>query len=245
MLYRCIIIGSLLCLSACTFPSSPRDDATGSGGENPQNYVSNLTEDERIALAKKRRSYITGIRKGDFYSLRNAPEDALSYYLTVAEKIPNDPSVRKKIAHVYALMKNWPRAYAEYIKVPMSELDVDETQELLHTLFFDETTFDRLGELTKLGVSSGALEYLEAVDICYSTIHNCIVHIESYTGSEDRIIDLQNQIKKSQKISPDYQYRNLLVAAKYYEQGMYRATETLLREILKERPDYIEAKKIL
>jgi tetratricopeptide (TPR) repeat protein len=89
------------------------------------------------------------------------------------------------------------------------------------------------------------VDYYTLVDTCYTGIHNCIVAIEAYSGSEDRTIDLQNQIKKAEKISPDYQYRNLLVAAKYYEQGMYRATEKLAREILKERPDYLEVSKIL
>ncbi len=161
------------------------------------------------------------------------------------EKLPEDPIIRKKIAHVYALMKNWARSYKEYIQVPQSELNTDEVNEMLQALFFDESTFDRLGELTKLQIQSGALEYYETVDVCYSTIHNCIIHIQSYTGTEARIIDLQNQIQKAEKISPDYQYRNLLVAAKYYEQRMFRAVETILYEVLGERPDYIEAKKML
>ena len=62
---------------------------------------------------------MSGIRKGDFYSLRNAPEEALSYYLSVAEKIPDDQVVRKKIAHVYFLLKNWQKAYSEYSQVPV------------------------------------------------------------------------------------------------------------------------------
>lgn len=78
-------------------------------------YQSSLDPDERIMLAKKRKSYMNGIRKGDFYSLRNAPEEALSYYLVVEEKLPNDQVVRKKIAHVYFLLKNWTHAYEKYV----------------------------------------------------------------------------------------------------------------------------------
>ena len=234
----------VLFLVSCGRLSGTEWEKRGSGATNGS-YAVTMTEDERIDLAKKRRSYMSGIRKWDFYSLRNAPEEALSYYLSVQEKIPDDQVVRKKIAHVYAIMKNWSRAYAEYIRVPLSELDPDEMRELLASLFFDDTTFDRLGELEKLHLSTWSLEYYQAVDMCYSTIHNCIVHIEAYTWAEDRIIDLQNQIKKAEKISPDYQYRNLLVAAKYYEQWMYLAVETILREVLVERPDYMEAKKML
>lgn len=236
-----ILIISLL--SSCVRTGDTSSVLTGSLSETP--YITTLTDDERIAMAKKRRSQITGIRKGDFYSLRNAPEEALTYYMEALEKLPEDPIIRKKIAHVYALMKNWARSYKEYIQVPQSELNTDEVNEMLQALFFDESTFDRLGELTKLQIQSGALEYYETVDVCYSTIHNCIIHIQSYTGTEARIIDLQNQIQKAEKISPDYQYRNLLVAAKYYEQRMFRAVETILYEVLGERPDYIEAKKML
>jgi tetratricopeptide (TPR) repeat protein len=244
MYMRIFLIVFSLFLSSCAWSS--QDRWTGSGStDSIKTYRASIDSDERIALAKKRRSYITGIRKGDFYSLRNAPEEALSYYLQVQEKLPDDQVVRKKTAHVYYLLKNWWRAYAEYIKVPLSELSPLETKELLSALLFDEGTFDRLGELQKLPVSTGSLEHSEMVDTCYTGIHNCIIAIQSYTGSESQILDLALQIKKAEKITPEYDYRNLLVAAKYYEQWMYRASEKILREILLDRPDYAEVKKIL
>ena len=241
---RISLIVSCLILVSCG--QSRESLSTQSGTiDTPKTYVSSLSADERISLAKKRRSYITGIRKGDFYSLRNAPEEALSYYIGIQEKLPNDQVVRKKTAHVYFLLKNWSRSYAEYIQVPLSELVWEEKDELLSSLFFDESMLDRLGELTKLNLSTGSLDYYRTVDTCYTGIHNCIVAIEAYTGSEDRMLDLASQIRKAEKITPDYPYRNLLVAAKYYEQRMYRASELLLREILRDRPDYMEGKKIL
>ncbi len=244
MNYRIFLISICFLLSSCSFTEKTLSTGTGKTIA-PQVYVASITADERIELAKKRKSYITGIRKGDFYSLRNAPEEALSYYLSVQEKLPNDQVVRKKTANVYYLLKNWSRAYEEYIKVPLSELTEPEKKQLLNALFFDENIFDRLGEIQKLSLSTGSTEYYEMIDICYSGIHNCIVNLEAYSGSETRISDLQSQIKKSEKISPDYQYRNLLVAAKFYEQGSYRLTEKFAREMLLERPDYLEVKKIL
>lgn len=235
---------SLLFVSACSLAQKDWWAATGST-EPQKTYVASITSDERIELAKKRRSYITGIRKGDFYSLRNAPEEALSYYLEVQEKLPKDQVVRKKTANVYYILKNWTKSYGEYIKVPLSELSDMEIQQLLDALFFDETIFDRLGELQKFTLSTGSIDYYQTIDTCYSGIHNCIVWIASYSGWENRVIDLQDQIKKAEKISPDYQYRNLLVWAKLYEQWSYRATEKIAREILLERPDYMEVKKIL
>ena len=188
---------------------------------------------------------MTGIRKWDFYSLRNAPEEALTYYLGVAEKLPRDQVVRKKIAHVYFLLKNWGRAYAEYIKVPIAELSPSEQEELFQSLFFDETLFDRIGELTKMTLSTGALDYYRQVDRCYGGIHDCIIGIEGYSGSSERILDLKNQVKNASKISESLEYRNLLTAAKLYEQKMYRASAKITEEILRQFPDYTEAKKIL
>jgi tetratricopeptide (TPR) repeat protein len=80
---------------------------------------------------------MSGIRKGDYYSLRNNSEEALSYYLQVAEKLPNDLVVRKKIAHVYALQKNWKAAYENYVQVPILELSATEKSEMIQSLFFD------------------------------------------------------------------------------------------------------------
>ena len=234
---------SLFLISSCT--SAPHEVDTRVVLSDTGSYRASIDPDERVALAKKRKNYITGIRKWDFYSLRNAPEEALSYYISVAEKIPKDQVVRKKIAHVYYLMKNWGRAYAEYTKVPLAELSDIEKDELFSSLFFDETLYDRVGELARFSLSSGALDYYTHVDICYSTIHDCIVGIEAYTGSSEKILSLQSQIKNATKISEAYEYRNLLVAATFYEQKMYRASMKITQEMLKSFPDYIEAKKIL
>jgi tetratricopeptide (TPR) repeat protein len=204
-----------------------------------------MGDDERVLLAKKRRAYITGIRKGDFYSLRNAPEDALAYYLTVQENLPDDQIIRKKIAHIYYVMKNWSRAYAEYVQVPISELSEEEKNEMLSALYFDDMNFDRIGEISKIKLQSGTLDYFKIVDMCYAGADPCTSAIENYTGSEYRITWLEEQIVSAKKLSEDQEYKNLLLAAKLYTLGMYRASEKILSDILAERPDYLEVKKIL
>jgi tetratricopeptide (TPR) repeat protein len=83
------------------------------------------------------------------------------------------------------------------------------------------------------------------VDTCYTGVENCANSLSVYTGSESRILDLKNQLQSAKKITSDNQYRNLLIASKFYEQSMYRATSKILQEILLERPDYIEVKKML
>ena len=138
-----LIFLTLFLLVSCNLPTKRSTSKTTAATESGA-YRTELDPDEKIALAKKRRSYINGIRKGDFYSLRNAPEEALAYYLSVQEKLPDDQVVRKKLAHVYYIMKDWSRAYREFIQVPLSELNQTEKNEMLSSLFFDDTTFDRL-----------------------------------------------------------------------------------------------------
>jgi hypothetical protein len=65
-------------------------------------------------------------------------------------------------------MKKWSEAYREYIKVPLSELKSDEREELLRALFFDDSMFDRLGELEKLAISEEEKMYFRLVDACYA-----------------------------------------------------------------------------
>lgn len=96
----------------------------------------------------------------------------------MAEKIPKDQVVRKKIAHVYFLQKNWKAAYENYVQVPIGELSSDEQKEMFQSLFFDESEVDRIGEVSKFPMGTGSQEYYRAMDVCYTGIHNCVVTIE-------------------------------------------------------------------
>lgn len=116
MKYILLLIGTLIFASCAT--TSPQDialPANGTGSTGSLQYQLTLDPDAKLALAKKRKSYMVGIRKGDFYSLRNAPEEALASYLSIAEKLPEDILIRKKIAHVYFLLSNWKKSYETYV----------------------------------------------------------------------------------------------------------------------------------
>ena len=220
----------------------PSEDIVLLSGEK---YQEKLSEKERIELIKERRNELDSIRKWDFFAIRNNPEEALTYYLQVAERLPNDVILQKKIGHAYFLKKDWNNAYNAYIRSPIGDMTDDEKSELLTALFFDETQFDRIGELSRISTGTGKQEYYTIVDACYTGIHNCIVTIEAYTWGLDTIITLQSVIQDAEKISPDYQYRNFVVATKLYEYGEYRAASLIAREILQNRPDYAVVEKLL
>ena len=128
--------------------------------------------------------------------------------------------------------------------MPITELSDTERDELFHALLFDETETDRMGEIAKIQTGTGLYEYFHTIDVCYTGIHNCVVQIESYSGSYQPLSELGSISKNANKISPDYQYRNFAIAVKLYEQGMYRAVEKMTREILDTRPDYFEVVKL-
>ena len=124
-------------------------------------------------------------------TLKNNPEQALIYYKNVLEELPNDIVIRRKIAHVYYLLRDWKNAYENYHVVPINELKKEEQNELLQALFLDNFRVDRLTELSRFELSSTDRDYYETLDTCYSGIHNCIVSIEAYTGKTTRILSLQ------------------------------------------------------
>lgn len=216
----------------------------GSGATMVVQYATGITDDEKVDLAIKRKKELRNIRKGDYMTLKNNPEQALLYYKNVLEELPDDIVIRRKIAHVYYLLRDWKNAYDNYHKVPLGELKEEEQKELLQSLFLDDLRLDRLGELVRFDLTTTDRDYYQTLDTCYSGIHNCIVNIESYTGKTTRILTLQRTIKKSVQISPDYQYRNFLVAAELYKQSAYRAVDILTKEILSKRPNYTEVRKL-
>jgi hypothetical protein len=239
-----IICVSLFLLASCTTLTLP--GATNSGTlASGEKYQKELTDAERIALIRDRRKELDSIRKGDYFTLKNNPDEALTYYLAVAEKLPDDVVIQKKIGHAYYLKKDWQNAYAAYIRTPIDELTTDEQQEMLTSLFFDESQLDRIGELSRIPTATGTQDYYRILDICYTGIHNCIVSIEAYSGTSSQVQSLQSGILDATKISPDYQYRNFATAAKLYEYGAYRASALLAREILTIRPDYDWVEKLL
>lgn len=177
-------------------------------------------------------------------TLKNNPEQAISYYLDALERLPDDIVIKRKLAHTYYLLRDWKNAYKYYSGVPIFDLKDNERNELFGALFFDDTRSDYITELARYDLDANNLDYYRIVDICYTGIHNCIVNIESYTGTSAQVVSLQRIIINSTQISPDFQYRNFLVAAQFYQDSMYLVVDILTNEILSKRPNYTEVRKL-
>ncbi len=143
-------------------------------GQNSSNsvsllqYATGITDEEKVSLALQRKKELRNIRKGDYMTLKNNPEKALVYYTSVLEELPDDIIMRRKIAHVYYLLRDWRNSYENYHKVPINELKDTEQKELLQSLFFDDLREDHLTELSKFTLINTDLEYYKMIDTCYS-----------------------------------------------------------------------------
>ncbi len=195
-------------------------------------------------LAIERKKELRTIRKWDYMALKNNPEQAILYYKNALDTLPNDIVIKRKLAHTYYLLRDWKNTYTYYSGVPIADLKENDRAELFQSLYFDDTRIDRLSELARYDLDAVTLDYYKAVDVCYTGVHNCIIGIEAYSGTSSQVISLQKIISKSTEISPDYQYRNFLVAAELYQYSMYGATDSLTTEILAKRPNYNEVRKL-
>ncbi len=215
------------------------------GVSSETQYGNEITPEQKAELAKNRRKEIRLIRKGDYYMVKNNPEEALTSYLEVLEKLPWDIIVEKKIANAYFAKKDWGNAYTNFTRVPISELKDDEKKKMFHALFFNEGEFDRLGELTKFPLLPWELEHYQIVDACYGSIDACIERILAYSGASSDMLSLKNTIQNASKISPDLVYRNFSLATEFYVQGEYRAAYELWTNILRTRSDYFDVQKLV
>ncbi len=229
-----------LFLSSCT---SPVQVTLLKPTKTKNNLV--LEKEKKVAFAKKRRFYIDEIRKADYLALRNQSTEALNNYLILLEKLGKDSTLERKIADIYFENKNWGEAYIYFQDLNYAELPSEEQDKYIASLLFDESQKDARTHIESMLTDSGKLEYYKAIDTCHTGIHNCIITIMASTSSGKEISSLRGITTNYLKITPDFFYRNMLVAAKLFEQGMFRASMVLSQEILLKRPDYKEAMKLL
>lgn len=237
-------ISVLIFLSGCATLNTWNFWWTTTSNKTPETVW--ISQEERVRLAKNRRAYIDEIRKADYFALRNESSEALNEYISLLEKLENDSTLFRKIANVYYESKKWSEAYTYYSKVDyVKDLSDTEKSQMLESLIFDETITDTRAIIENLPLSQEQLDYYKTIDTCHTGIHNCIITVLAYSGTGQNLSDLKQIAQTYSSISPDFHYRNMLVATKLFEQKSYRASAKITEEILKIRPDYREAKKIL
>lgn len=92
------------------------------------------------------------------------------------------------------------------------DLEEAEKKQMLTSLMFDESTPVKIMEIGKLGLSDDDISYYSYIENCYTGIHNCVVSLESYSGSYAPTKKLKDIIDTYMKVSSDFQYRNILLA---------------------------------
>lgn len=242
-IFLCITLSFLL--TACAFsdeatmPSSEARISTGA-------YEKDMSPEKRLEATKNRRKESTIIRKWDYLLAKNAPNEALTYYLSVIDKIPNDPVVLKKIARAYFLLKDWKNAYAYFVRVPVSELKDSEKKEMFQSLFFDDASFvNRKIELERIPVNTIEKTYYTLINDCFVWITECIGSIHFASGSDARLTELKNTLKDAENLTKDALSIGFSLTIPLYKQWQYSLVRKFALEILRQRSDYSEVRKLL
>lgn len=217
----------------------------GSGASSGSGFIERQSKEEKVSEAKRRLNLRSIIRKGDYYSAKNDKEAALRYYENALARLGGkDRVVEQKMADVLFELKRFPEAYSHYKNLPLREIDSGARERLLLAFMFDETVTDRQSQLDSMPFDQTEKEYYSHIGTCYTGVHNCVVRIQEYRGTEPRLGELFNTIKDYESLSNDYQYRNALLAGTLYKQKQYLAAAKIAEEIVEKRPNYRSAVKI-
>ncbi len=242
-IFFCITLSFLL--TACAFSDEatmPSSKATISTGA----YEKDMSPEKRLEATKNRRKESTIIRKWDYLLAKNAPNEALTYYLSVIEKIPDDPVVLKKIARAYFLLKDWKNAYVYFVRVPVSELKDSEKKEMFQALFFDDaSSTNRKIELERIPVNTVEKTYYTLINDCFIWITECIGFIHFASGSDARLTELKNTLKDAENLTKDAFSIGFSLTIPLYKQWQYSLVRKFALEILRQRSDYSEVRKLL
>jgi tetratricopeptide (TPR) repeat protein len=173
-------------------------------------------------------------------------ESALRYYLNAYSKLPDDNTLETKIGDILFDLKRFDEAYSFYKKIPFQMLSAEERQRIVKTMYYANVP-TKESDLPHLGFGPDEKDYyLGIVSHCYTGIHNCILAIQSYTGTTYPAgAKLVDAVKNYEKISADFHYRNALVAGIFLANNDYRAAAIIGEEILMKRPGYMSALKLV
>jgi hypothetical protein len=203
-----------------------------------------LTKEQKLEQFKRRMNFRSILRKGDFYSIKNMKETALQYYLNAYKKLPNDHIIEKKIAETYFEMKNFEKSYAYYKRMPSWELDAKAKEKMLKTLLYTGNKNMR-DEFNKIQAPQDVKEYYDKVLVCYTWIKNCIQEIKSYSGSTQKILDIQKSLLDFEKVaSTDPNSRYAILAWAFLANNDYLAAALIWQETLQKRPNYTSVLQI-
>jgi tetratricopeptide (TPR) repeat protein len=188
--------------------------------------------------------FLSIIERADYYALTDDKERALKYYETVLSEVGGkDETMLKKVANIRFELGKYETAKEAYEAVRLSSLSPEEQEYLIMSLLYTEDT--ALPDmLDKVDMTEEKRVYFQTMNFCLSNIHNCVTKIEAYTGTGKSMTVLKNVLETYSTISPDVQYRNVLLAGALLENKMYSVSGNIAEEIATYRPDYAVALKI-
>ncbi|MCK9272633.1 hypothetical protein M0P65_03745 [Candidatus Gracilibacteria bacterium] len=230
-----IITFSIFLLISCGKTDVVQNNTETKNNEEPVS----MTKEEKVTQLKNRLNFRSFITKGDFYSIKNMKEVALKYYLSVYLKLKDDILLERKIADTYFDLKNFPKAYEYYKKIPKMEIDEKSKQKMALALTYSESEIDKKNELSQMQLSAGDRDYYNIVLDCNSGIKVCIGAIKAYTGTYEKTTKLQTLLYNFEKTgNTDSNYKYALLEGLFIENKDYLIGGKIGEEVLAKRPDY-------
>ncbi|EKD66323.1 MAG: hypothetical protein ACD_49C00051G0022 [uncultured bacterium (gcode 4)] len=230
-----IITFSIFLLISC----GKSDTGNNWEGTKQEEVAVSMTKEEKVAQLKNRLNFRSFITKWDFYSIKNMKEVALKYYLSVYSKLKKDILLEKKIAETYFDLKNFPKSYEYYKKIPKMEVDETSKWKMALALTYMTGEIDKKSELNNIELTSDNKTYYSIVSDCYGGIKVCIGAIKSYTWTYEKTNKLKNLLYNfEQTWNADSNYKYALLAGAYIENKDYLIWARIWEEILRKRPDY-------
>lgn len=204
-----------------------------------EEVASSMTKEEKVAQLKNRLNFRSFITKGDFYSIKNMKEVALKYYLSVYLKLKEDILLEKKIAETYFDLKNFPKSYEYYKKIPKLEIDEKSKWKMALALTYMTWELDKKSELSKMELKERDKDYYNIVLDCNGWIKVCIWAIKAYTWTYEKTAKLKNLLYNFEQTgNTDSNYKYALLEWLFIENKDYLIWGKIWEEVLAKRPDY-------
>ncbi|MCP4523230.1 MAG: hypothetical protein GY828_03350 [Candidatus Gracilibacteria bacterium] len=243
-------------------------DINNNVNQNTKNPASAEDVQNQISTLKKRLSFKGLIQNGDLHFQNKEYTRALTNFLQVHKKTPNDQSIINKIGNIYFKLHKYPQAYKYYSQIKeYKNLDIHKS---IKTYLYSQTiTSENLAEIhaeiKTYSLSPSELFYYTTSVSCNIDFEVCNQTFATYfqdqnqtpsSGSGELISqssgafqDLEN-IKDAYQRYEDFQlddisYKHALIIGEFFKSQLYPIAIATAQQTLINSPDYRPVIKII
>lgn len=197
---------------------------------------------DRIALARGRYANRNLSEQGDLAMLEARYDEAEKYYSAALSKTPNDAILLEKYTTSLYNLKRYDDVITT-LTPKIASLSWQTKTIFLRSYTRSDTIKDETLQ-KNIPLSKNETEYLRVARTCITWVENCIVTLNEYSWSYEPLKILKESYARSNDVTQDHYYRDTIIAGAWYKIGEPYVSNSLIKTILTNRPDYTPAKKI-